>query len=188
MLSFSELREQADIDVTSSQFNYHLQKLVGQFLERIDDGYRLRPEGRLLYKRLVAGTFDRRSLLSSTPVGMDCYYCSNPVEATFDEGVVRIQCPGCEHLYDIATVQPGVVEDGAVNLSQVSQYNHHKHLGSPEARVRRVETVSTLSSFRRKQPRFRTRSDTRYPLTGPAITVVPSGTYPWTRHSSPTTN
>lgn len=128
VLSFSELHSRVDVDVRSSQFNYHLQKLVGHFLEQTEDGYQLRPEGQLLYKTLVAGTFDRRSSLSSVDAGVDCYYCTTSVKATFDDGLVRIQCPGCEYLYDIATVPPGVVEDETVDLSQVSQYNHHKHL------------------------------------------------------------
>lgn len=128
VLSFSELRSQADIDIDSAQFNYHLQKLVGHFLEKTEAGYQLRPEGYLLYKTLIAGTFDRRSSPSAVDIGMDCYYCTTAVEATFTNGVARIQCPGCDYLYDIATVPPGVVEDEAVELSQISKYNHHKHL------------------------------------------------------------
>lgn len=128
VLTFSELRSQADIDIDSSKFNYHLQKLVGHFLEKIETGYQLRPEGYLLYKTLVAGTFDRRSSHTTVDVGMDCHYCTTAVGATFNNGLARIQCPGCDYLYDIATVPPGVVDGEVVELSQISQYNHHKHL------------------------------------------------------------
>jgi len=47
VLSFSELRSRVDADVDSSQFNYHLQQLVGHFVERrqpheVQDGLEFR--------------------------------------------------------------------------------------------------------------------------------------------------
>lgn len=127
VLSFSELRSRADVDADSSRFNYHLQKLVGHFVERTDEGYRMRPEGRELYQTLRAGTFDRRASPSSVEVGLDCYYCGAAVEATFEDGIATVRCPDCEYLYDTAATPPAV-SDGESALAAVSEFNHHEHL------------------------------------------------------------
>ncbi|MFB6206666.1 MAG: ArsR/SmtB family transcription factor, partial [Haloglomus sp.] len=44
-LSFTELRDRVGIR-QGSQFNYHLDKLVGHFVRKTDDGYELRLAGR----------------------------------------------------------------------------------------------------------------------------------------------
>lgn len=127
-LTFSEVRARTDVDIDSSQFNYHLQQLVGHYLEETESGYRMRPEGRLLYQTLRAGTFDRLELGQTIPADFDCYYCGASVEATFEDGTARIQCPDCEYLYDIAAIPPGGIVDGEPDLERVSEYNHHTHL------------------------------------------------------------
>lgn len=126
-LSFSDIRDRADLDVDSGQFNYHLQQLVGHYLERRDEGYRMRPEGRLLYQTLRAGTFDPDDSRATIDAGFACYYCATDVQATFGEGTARVQCPGCEYLYDIAAVPPGSFVDGEPDLSRVSEYNYQQH-------------------------------------------------------------
>lgn len=127
VLSFSELRSRTGVEVDSSRFNYHLQKLVGHFVERTDEGYRMRPEGRELYQTLRAGTFDRRASPRSVEVGLDCYYCGAAVEATFEDGVATVRCPECEYLYDTAATPPAV-DDEAAALASVSLFTHHEHL------------------------------------------------------------
>jgi len=146
-LSFSELRDRVDADVDSSQFNYHLQELVGHFVERRGesgaadaqpvaemagdhgDGYALRPEGTTLTRTIRAMTFTGDAALDPFAVGLDCYYCGAAVEAAYGNGVFRIQCPDCEYLYDYNLTPPGVVdEDEAVVLSRVARYNRHVRL------------------------------------------------------------
>ncbi|HZD44086.1 MAG TPA: hypothetical protein VE134_08540, partial [Methanomicrobiales archaeon] len=36
ILSFSELQDRVDVEVESSRFNYHLQRLVGTYIERVE--------------------------------------------------------------------------------------------------------------------------------------------------------
>ncbi|MFB6197529.1 MAG: ArsR family transcriptional regulator [Halobacteriaceae archaeon] len=127
-MSFSEIQSAISVDIHSSQFNYHLQRLVGNFLEGTDDGYQLRPEGHALYKTLIAGTFDRRSSATSRDAGFECHFCPGEVKAIFEAGLVRIVCPDCAHMYDVATIPPGAVEEEGTSLAQVARYNHHKHL------------------------------------------------------------
>lgn len=129
-LSFSEIRSAIDEDVRSSQFNYHLQKLVGNFLEKTESGYRLRPEGHALYKRIAAGTFNRREAPPTLDAGFECHHCDTDVEARFDDGLARIQCPDCGYLYEVATIPPGAVttEEGHLELDQVAMYAQQEHL------------------------------------------------------------
>lgn len=146
-LSFSELRDRVDADVDSSQFNYHLQELVGHFVERRDEsgradaqpvaemagdhgeGYALRPEGTTLTRTIRAMTFTGDATIDPFEVGLDCYFCGTAVEAAYGNGVCKVQCPGCEYLYDYNLTPPGVVaDDENVVLSRVARYNRHVRL------------------------------------------------------------
>ncbi|MEF8806496.1 DUF7351 domain-containing protein [Natronomonas sp.] len=129
VFSFSELRDRTETDAGSSKFNYHLQELVGQYVERVEDGYQMRAEGRALYQTLRAGTFDSRESTLTVDADFDCYYCGTGVEATVDEGTVTVECPGCDYLYGIAGAPPGAIEDDTVALEQVGAFYHHRHLG-----------------------------------------------------------
>lgn len=137
VVPFSELRSRVETDVDSSKFNYHLQKLVGRFVVKIDadadstdaertgngsGGYKLRPEGLALYRTIVAGTFTRRASMSPFEVGFDCYFCETPVEATYHDGQFLIRCPGCDHLYNHEMAPPSVTDDERELLARVGQY------------------------------------------------------------------
>ncbi|MFB6069127.1 MAG: ArsR family transcriptional regulator [Halobacterium sp.] len=159
-LSFSELRERvrerrearADPreiaegapDADSSQFNYHLQQLVGHFVERRGEdgtadaqlvaemagdhgeGYALRPEGTILTRTVRSLTFAGDASIDPFPVGLECYYCGAGVEAAYANGICKLQCPDCEYLYDYNLTPPGVVaDDRDAVLERVAKYNRH---------------------------------------------------------------
>jgi hypothetical protein len=128
VVSFSDLRSRVDTDIRSSRFNYHLQQLVGRYLEREADGYRMRAEGRELYQTLRAGVFETREDVPAVNAGFECYYCSTGVEAALESGAVRIACPGCEYVYALAGAPPGAVRDGGIALDRIEQQYHHRHL------------------------------------------------------------
>ncbi|APW97242.1 transcriptional regulator [Halobiforma lacisalsi AJ5] len=128
VLSFSELYDRFD-EVGSSQFNYHLQKLVGHFVERTEDGYRVRPEGMALYRTLRGGTFRRLESTAPIDVGLNCYCCGAAVTATYEDGVLTVQCPDCDHLYLTSTRIPSrSVDDEEALLSRLDQFDRHKLL------------------------------------------------------------
>lgn len=159
-LAFSELRERvherrearmdpkavADGDhvVDSSQFNYHLQELVGHFVERRGEdgradsqlvagmagdhggGYALRPEGTVLTRTVRSLSFAGDASLDAFEVGLDCYVCGAAVEAAYDNAIFKIQCPDCEYLYEYNLTPPGVSgDDRDAVLSRVARYNRH---------------------------------------------------------------
>lgn len=58
-LGYSELKRQVGV-YDSGRFNYHLDKLLGHFIDGADDGYRLRDVGRRAAQAVVAETFAPR--------------------------------------------------------------------------------------------------------------------------------
>lgn len=127
-VSFSDLRSRVAVDIDSAGFNYHLQQLVGQFVAKTDEGYRLRPGGMELYRAVRAGTFTREGSLDPFPVGVDCYECGATVVAAYDDGVFEVRCSDCERVYDHALVPPSAVEDADDRelLERVDQYNRSR--------------------------------------------------------------
>lgn len=128
-LSFSELYSRFDDEVGSSQFNYHLQQLLGHFVEATDDGYRIRPEGQVLYRTIRGGTFRRTDSFGPVDVGQDCFCCGASVQATYEDGVFTVQCPDCSHLYLTSTRVPSrAIADEAALLARIDQFDRHKTL------------------------------------------------------------
>ncbi|MFB6073068.1 MAG: ArsR family transcriptional regulator [Halobacterium sp.] len=130
ILSFSELHDRVDVDVVSSQFNYHLQQLVGNFVDRTEDGYRLHPVGSTLYRTIRAGTFTGAASFGPVDVGFDCYHCGTRAEGVYDEGMFTVQCRGCETLYDLLLVPPETLDpdDEADLLARLDQFGRHDRL------------------------------------------------------------
>ena len=56
-ISFSELLERVGIR-DSGQFNYHLGRLRGRFVDRTDDGYRLTPTGAAVGETILGSVED----------------------------------------------------------------------------------------------------------------------------------
>ncbi|WP_436909390.1 winged helix-turn-helix domain-containing protein [Halosimplex marinum] len=133
---FSELRERVGPEMDSGQFNYHLSKLVDRFVDRSDGGYRLRPEGRTLYRTIRAGTFTRQAAVDPFDAGFDCHFCGTPAEATYDDGAFRVRCPDadCGHLYAHTRAPPSAVEAGGETdlLDRIDRYNRHQVLAYAE--------------------------------------------------------
>jgi hypothetical protein len=143
-LSFSDLRSRIDADIDSSQFNYHLQQLTGQFVERSEkesaqlldrvvdrlaEGYVLRPEGTMLTRMIHAGSSVGQQSLSSFDLDLDCYFCGTAVEATYKNAIFMAQCPGCEYVYEYDLIPPGIVaDDEQMVLRQVTEYTRHRRL------------------------------------------------------------
>lgn len=125
VISFSDLSARADTDVVSSQFNYHLQRLVGHYVEKTEDGYRLRPEGKNLYRTIRAGTFTNRGSLGRINLGQPCYYCDEELHLAYDDGMFTVQCYGCETLYDLILAPPSTIRTEDNLPARVSHYNYH---------------------------------------------------------------
>lgn len=94
--TFAELRKAAEIG-DSANFNYHLDKLVGRFVDKEDGAYRLTYQGHFVVSSLLAGTYEtceRREV----PVDSNCPFCGDPQRGAFEAGTVRVTCPN-EHSF-----------------------------------------------------------------------------------------
>lgn len=99
-LSYAALQSRVGLR-DSGQFNYHLKKLVGNYVAKEKDGYRLRWPGIVLYRTLVAGllTDEEDPPVGRFPVGTDCHRCGDPIEAHLYETLFRVSCWSCDANY-----------------------------------------------------------------------------------------
>lgn len=104
--SFSELYDRADVD-DSGQFNYHLNKLVGRFVEKADEGYTLTDRGRLINGAITAGAFTMHGSIDPITLGEPCPGCGDDRIFTYDGEAVAVQCDSCPVGLGF-TVPPGV--------------------------------------------------------------------------------
>lgn len=97
-LSFSELRERVGVR-DSGQFNYHLDKLVGHFLEDTEDGYGLRRAGSRVIEAVVSGAVTETPIIEPTQVDWPCSQCGAPTEVSYQQEWVAVSCTECAGLY-----------------------------------------------------------------------------------------
>ncbi|WP_458187142.1 ArsR/SmtB family transcription factor [Haladaptatus sp. NG-WS-4] len=108
-MSFSELRDAVGMR-DSGQFNYHLGKLVEQFVRKTDEGYRLRLAGWQVVGAILSGTYTESG--NTDPVSFDhpCPSCGGTVVATYEDERMHIRCADCKELFEAASIPPGALE------------------------------------------------------------------------------
>lgn len=98
-LSFSELRDRVGVR-QGHQFNYHLSKLVGHFVEKTDAGYALRRPGRRVIEAVLSGAITEDPTVDSTPVEWwSCPYCDGAVEVRYRGELLERSCTECPALF-----------------------------------------------------------------------------------------
>jgi hypothetical protein len=108
-VSFSELRERAGVR-DSGQFNYHLGKLVGPFLDHDEEGYRLRYTTLLVMGAVLAGTYTEYGSADPVAVGTPCPACGGVVEATYEDERAAVACTDCGESFSSSSLPPGTLE------------------------------------------------------------------------------
>ncbi|MFB6295706.1 MAG: hypothetical protein ABEH66_02560 [Halobacteriales archaeon] len=93
-VSFSDLRERVGLR-DSGQFNYHLGKLNGQFVESTGEGYQLHPVGLRLVQTVIAGTGNEASL-PPAEIDFPCHLCGGQTALTYEDGWLSHVCTECE--------------------------------------------------------------------------------------------
>lgn len=95
-LSFSELRERT-AERDSGKFNYHLKQLVGHFVTKGDDGYRLSLAGTQMYGAIQSGAYTANASVEPFEFAGPCPSCGNEVlQAAYAEERASLSCPNCE--------------------------------------------------------------------------------------------
>ncbi len=104
--SFSELREAVGMR-DSGQFNYHLDKLAGQFVRKTDGGYELTHAGRHVVGGLLAGAYTMTGDVDPIALDEPCQNCGGERTFRYENERVRVDCAGCD-FYTLFEVPPGV--------------------------------------------------------------------------------
>ena len=94
-VSFSRLFDRVGMH-DSGNFSYHLDRLVGHFVEATDDGYRLRNAGLTIVRAVIAGSGLETRRLPSTEIPRSCYHCGSPVELRYEDERLYQICTECE--------------------------------------------------------------------------------------------
>lgn len=97
-MTFSDLYARSDSDDTGN-FNYHLGKLTGQFVQQTDEGYRLTESGFRLANAIAGGATTEAPIPGPTPVDAACPNCESPLELVSADETVWVVCTGCEGYY-----------------------------------------------------------------------------------------
>ncbi|MUV90176.1 helix-turn-helix domain-containing protein [Halapricum sp. CBA1109] len=98
-LSFSALYDEMEMR-DSGQFNYHLDKLVGHFVRKTEEGYELDRAGRRIVEAILSGAVTDDVAVDRTPIDEQCDICGSPVEATWNDGGINLYCTECDGRYD----------------------------------------------------------------------------------------
>lgn len=94
-LSFADLQRASGIE-DSGRFNYHLDKLVDQFVLKAEDGYRLSSVGSKVVDLLLDARFGPSTPPSiDEPTDTDCLQCGEKLHVYYEDGDMRIACPAC---------------------------------------------------------------------------------------------
>ena len=101
-LSFTALRDRVGVR-QGAEFNYHLDRLVGHFVEKTDGGYRLREPGRRVIQSVLSGAVTDDPTLEPTEVDFHCLHCGGPLEVSYTRGKLRLSCTACVGDFDETT-------------------------------------------------------------------------------------
>ncbi|WP_158598845.1 MULTISPECIES: winged helix-turn-helix domain-containing protein [unclassified Halorubrum] len=110
--SFSELRERVGVS-DGGRFNYHLGKLVPEFVRKRDERYELTHAGAKLIGDAVSGTYTETAETSVRPAVVgDCHMsgCDGNTTVEYRDGELRFGCDTCDRIPDGIPVPPIVVE------------------------------------------------------------------------------
>jgi DNA-binding transcriptional ArsR family regulator len=107
-LSFTELRDRIGVR-QGSQFNYHLDKLVGQFVVKSEEGYKLSHSGRRVVKAVLSGMVTESPRIDRTEIDWPCERCGASIEVTYEQERVERYCTECAGTYG----QPTRPDQGA---------------------------------------------------------------------------
>lgn len=106
---FSALRDRVGVR-DSAQFNYHLQKLTGQFVRKSDDGYDFRSAGRAVIQAVLSGSLNQDPEFGPFPVEGECIDCGAGLQAHYEEELLYVGCPACGRAHTDWQFPPGGLE------------------------------------------------------------------------------
>lgn len=93
-MTFSELRRTVGMR-DPGQFNYHLGKLVGQFVTKTNGRYRLTQAGKHVNGAIASGAYTAQGALDPIVLDHLCRVSDEPLTLRYENETVRVECNGC---------------------------------------------------------------------------------------------
>lgn len=93
-VTFTTLRKHVEMR-DGSQFNYHLGKLTGRFVEKTDQGYLLQRPGYRLISTVLSATGMKSVDVSPQPFEFDCEYCGAETLVGYHDEYLYHVCTEC---------------------------------------------------------------------------------------------
>ncbi|HET7323171.1 MAG TPA: ArsR family transcriptional regulator [Halococcus sp.] len=109
-VSFSELRQQVGMK-DSAQFNYHLGRLTGQFVRKVEGGYEFRHAGEKVVRAVLEGSFNENPELAPFDIEAECVACTGPLQAHYTDERLTIECSRCGKRHGRYPFPPGGLND-----------------------------------------------------------------------------
>jgi DNA-binding transcriptional ArsR family regulator len=107
--TFSELYDAVGMNDTG-QFNYHLGKLVGTFVKKSEEGYKLAFAGEQVIGAVLSGVYTETGNIDPIDIGDPCHRCGGQLRAHYSDEHLRIECDDCEMFVTEFGVPPGVLD------------------------------------------------------------------------------
>lgn len=126
-VSFSELRNEVGMR-DSAQFNYHLQRLVGHFVEHTDEGYDFKHAGEKVIRAIIAGSLTEDPRLEPFEVQGGCTACGGVLTASYADEYMTIACAECGQRHGSYSFPPGGLNDRTLDEMAEAFDNRVKHL------------------------------------------------------------
>lgn len=93
-LAFSELYDRLDYE-PATNFSYHLQKLEGHFIHKVDEGYELGQPGTRVVQAILSGVVTEAPRIERTEVDHHCEFCGGSTEISYAQGILGLYCTDC---------------------------------------------------------------------------------------------
>lgn len=97
-VSYSDLRRRSGLP-QGGQFEYHLDRLVGHFVHKSDDGYSLRQPGRRVVQAVLSGAVTENSRIQRTGIDGNCWWCGGSIRMSYAQERMNLFCPDCDGTY-----------------------------------------------------------------------------------------
>jgi DNA-binding transcriptional ArsR family regulator len=108
-VTFSELRERVGMR-DSGQFSYHLEQLVGEFVQKGDAGYTITGAGSEIIRAVVGTVGVENPAPNPVAVPNSCWICNGTTELRYDDGKVFHCCTECSGFwYQHESQPPGLL-------------------------------------------------------------------------------
>ena len=119
-VTYTELREAVG-EEDSGKFGYHLNQLLGEFVEKRPGGYAIQYPGKELVRTVESGAVEPASSGESGPTDATCFLCEAPVSVSYVDGYVSARCTECDGALDFDFTPEGALSSLPVPAGAVGE-------------------------------------------------------------------